>query len=787
MTFPYQEIEKTRIFAYVVVSMIAMQSAFAGRGMPFKLQAGTEITLSIDKAEAKVVHTALQLFERDCHTVLSASLQKTTGKGHIIVGTLGHNKIITQQGIDLSPLKNKHEAFLLQVLKNGDLLIVGSDKRGTAYGIMELSRLMGVSPWEWWADSTPLQQKEFILPPAFSSQQSPSVAFRGIFINDEDWGFTPWSSKNYEPSLLKGQIGPHTYERVFELLLRLRANTLWPAMHNCSVPFYYTPGNKEMADRYGIYIGTSHCEPMMRNTNGEWHKDGNGDYDYLHNQANVLHFWKQRIKEVSRYDNLYTLGMRGVHDGKMNGVKTITEQKAALENIFKDQRNMLSTYVNHNLTKIPQVFIPYKEVLDVYNAGLQVPDDVTLMWCDDNYGYIRHFPTQEESKRKGGNGIYYHISYWGRPHDYLWLGTTSPGLIYQQMLQAYKQHIRKIWIVNVGDIKPSEYQIELFLDMAWNIDHIQKEGVRSHLYNFLFREFGEQLAKRLLPVVKEYYRLTYICKPEYLGHTRVEEKDPAYKTITDIPWSENQIQQRINNYQNLSDEVERYAKKVSNKKRAAYFELIKYPIQAAAQMNFKLLKAQLARHNKAEWTQSDLAFDSIVTLTKQYNKGKWKYIMDFQPRKLPVFSRIPHRKATEAMLQYPTPIQVWNGANASKGSPLICDLLGYDGKAASIEKNTQIKFGFTNWPTDSITIEIKLLPNHPVEGDKLRFSITLDKSEPYSFSYETRGRSEEWKENVLRNQAIRHITLPIKKSAQHSIIFRALDKGVVLDQIAIYK
>jgi hypothetical protein len=484
MIFPHQQAKRAQITLCAVFSILVIQSALAEEEWPFKLQANKKITLSIDKTEAEVVYTALQLFERDCHAVLSASLQKTTRRGHIIVGTLGYNRIIEQQGVALSPLKNRHEAFLLQVLKNGDLLIAGSDKRGTAYGIMELSRLIGISPWEWWADSTPLQQKEFILPPAFSSLQSPSVAFRGIFINDEDWGFTPWSYKNYEPSVLKGQIGPHTYEQVFELLLRLRANTLWPAMHNCSIPFYYTPGNKEMADRYGIYIGTSHCEPMMRNTNGEWHKDGMGEYDYIHNRTNVLHFWEQRIREVSQYDNLYTLGMRGIHDGKMNGVKTITEQKAALENIFKDQRNILSTYVNHDLTKIPQVFIPYKEALDVYNSGLEVPDDVTLMWCDDNYGYIRHFPTQEEAKRKGGNEIY----------------------------------------------------------MAWNTNKVKKEGVKVHLYRFLSREFSEQVAKKLLPIMEEYYRLAYICKPEFLGHTRVEEKDPTYKTITDMPWSEEEIQ-----------------------------------------------------------------------------------------------------------------------------------------------------------------------------------------------------------------------------------------------------
>lgn len=190
-------------------------------------------------------------------------------------------------------------------------------------------------------------------------------------------------------------------------------------------------------------------------------------------------------------DNLYTLGMRGVHDGAMNGAKTIEEQKAVLTKVLKDQRDLLTKYVNKDVTQVPQVFIPYKEVLDVYHAGLQVPDEVTLMWCDDNYGYIRHFPTAEERARKGGNGVYYHVSYWGRPHDYLWLGTAHPSLVYQQMSLAYERGIQKMWILNVGDIKPAEYQVELFLDMAWNLEAVKQQGVAAHQRHFLEREFGK--------------------------------------------------------------------------------------------------------------------------------------------------------------------------------------------------------------------------------------------------------------------------------------------------------
>lgn len=322
------------------------------------------------------------------------------------------------------------------------------------------------------------------MPAGFRKLDYPQVAYRGIFINDEDWGLTPWSWKHYEPSERKGQIGPKTHARIFELLLRLRANTFWPAMHECSIPFFFTEGNKEMADKYAIYLGTSHCEPMMRNTNGEWKMAGKGEYDYVHNRKNVLFFWEERVKQLRHSDDIYTLGMRGVHDGKMQGAKTLEEQKKALTEILADQRRMLAKYKGKDLTKVPQVLIPYKEVLDIYQAGLQVPEDVTLMWCDDNYGYITHFPTAKEAARPGGNGIYYHVSYWGRPHDYLWLSTASPYLLYQQMKQAYEKGIRQMWILNVGDIKPAEYQTELFMDMAWNIGRVQQTGVTGHLSHF---------------------------------------------------------------------------------------------------------------------------------------------------------------------------------------------------------------------------------------------------------------------------------------------------------------
>lgn len=754
----------------------------------FSLSSGQTVTVALDKSEGTVVHTALELLTKDARKVFSATVAQATGNGDIIIGTVGKSALLSASGADISVLKDKKQAFLLTVLPDGKLLIAGSDAHGTAFGIMELSRLIGVSPWEWWADATPVKKYSFSLPADFKTIQSPSVEFRGIFINDEDWGLMPWSYQTCEPSEERGHIGPKTHARIFELLLRLRANTYWPAMHECTLPFFLTKGNREVAEKFGIYIGSSHCEPMACNAAGEWSRRGQGEYDYVNNSSAVYRFWEERVKEVAGQEILYTLGMRGVHDGQMQGAKTTEEQKAVLERVLKDQRRLLQKYVNKDVEAIPQVFIPYKEVLSVYNAGLEVPDDVTLMWCDDNYGYIRYFPDEKDRKRKGGHGVYYHVSYWGRPHDYLWLGTFSPALLYQQMKQAYDYGIRKMWVLNVGDIKPAEYQIELFMDMAWNIEEVEKLGVTRHLAGFLKREFGEGASSRLLPVMQQHYRLAYIRKPEFMGNTRVEEKLPLYQVVKDLPWSETEINRRLSAYTKLSDAVEAVGADIPIYRESTYFELVKYPVQAAAQMNQKLLAAQLARHGKADWAQSDAAYDSIAALTRQYNAlegGKWKAIMDFRPRKLPVFSRVERRLPVDSLQEERLAVYAWNAMECTSGNPVACEGLGYEGKAAAIPNGTALTFEFEGWKTDSVEVDIRLLPNHPVQGGHLRFSVSVDEAEKV-ISYTTEGRSEEWKENVLRNQAVRKVALPVMKGAKYQLVIKALDEGVVLDQVKLY-
>lgn len=734
-----------KALATIVLLTLSLQVA------AFELHRGDTLRMACDTTQfAPIVSQAIRMLQDDVKRVLGSE---------IILDEMGDFIVC----LDSKTFGGQKEAFRLEVQANR-LIVTGSDSHGVAYGLLEISRLIGVSPWEWWADASPKELASFSLPHGFRSEQTPDVEFRGIFINDEDWGMLPWATTTHEPTNVKGRIGPRTHERIFQLLLRLRANTFWPAMHECSEPFFLCNENRQMASRYGIYIGTSHCEPMACNVNGEWKVRGLGDYDYTTNSNQVKPFWEERVRNVAGQPIIYTLGMRGVHDGAMQGARTTEEQRNVLQQVIHDQRKMLKRHVNADLSHVPQVFIPYKEVLDVYNSGLSVPDDVCLMWCDDNYGYIRHFPNKEERRRKGGNGLYYHISYWGRPHDYLWLGTFSPNLLFQQMTTAFERGIQRMWILNVGDLKPAEYQIELFMDMAWDIARVKQAGVEGHLKQFLSREFGSKLGAPLTALLTEHYQLAFERKPEFLANTRTEERDPMWRTAKDLPWSMREIDQRMARYQLIEDQVEMMWKEVPKAQRDAFFQLVKYPLQAAAEMNKKWLFAQKARHHLADWSESHMAHDSIEALTRIYNRGKWKGIMSCCPRQLTVF-----KKAEEATGREHNEVSEFRVIKTFKAFQLTKHF------SVSLDK----------CKGDSVEVEIRLLPTHAVEGDSLRFQLRMGRWKSPVTNFETYGRSEEWKDNVLRNYAMRRFVVPIRKNKENTLHFMALDEGVVVDKVLI--
>lgn len=779
-----------------------------------------------------VVKIALEMFESD--------MQQVTGMKAIAAKKA---TIVVKQG------KGQDDGFRLSV-KNGQIWVEGHNGRGAAYGLLELSRMAGVSPWVWWGDVVPEKKTRLVFDETFTYEHTPSVAYRGIFINDEDWSLRNWAWKTYEKTTVStgrpaqfGAMGPKTYKAIFQLLLRLRANTIWPGMHTGTPGFFTIKGNKEMADSCGILIGTSHCEPLLRNNVAEWDHVSRGPYNYITNREQVQQYWIERLKEVKGYEEFFTIGMRGIHDGSMEGVHTKKEKLEGLQQVIDDQRELIRKYYNKEVEKVPQVFIPYKEVLEIMESGLKVPDDVTLMWCDDNYGYMTRLSDEEQQKRSGGGGVYYHLSYWGRPHDYIWLTTTQPGLVYSEMKAAYDHNCRKLWIVNVHDPKVAAYDLELFLDMAWDIESLtpspsrggegsgQTISIGEHLKRWLCTQFGEKAGKQLFPVMKEFYRLCGIRKPEFMGWTQVELSDRnAYprgrSQVIDTEFSEsefgNEMNRYLQDYAAISKTIVDVEKSIRPELKDAYFAHVKYPVLAAKAMADKMLYAQKARskymgqtdkamegredYMKATAATSIRAYREIQELTRQYNalgSGKWQGIMNMMPRDLNVFNPpilpyLPEDLNLKAPVLSTTTSMgndyvARNACDYQSCSPslgegigvALIQMLGHSMNAVSIPKGCEVTYEFES-PLSSegqgeATLYTAMIPTQPNDKGDLRYQVQLDNQEPVVISLKEKYRSDFWKVSVLRGQALKQTPVNVNKG-KHTLKIKALDDHIIMDQ-----
>lgn len=788
------------------------------------------VSYNVEGRPSAVVQTALDMFSEDMTAVTGKTAVQTSKENATIqivqLDNLASSikTALKKAKVPVDELSTRKDGFFITVL-DGRLLVVGNNNRGTAYGILELSRKAGVSPWVWWSDVTPEKQARLTISDSYKTLQSPSVEFRGIFLNDEDWSLQPWSWNTFEKGNPKGRIGARTYKEIFKLLMRLRANAVWPGMHGITTPFYLVSGAKEVADSCGIVVGTSHCEPLMRNNVGEWNEKKYGSYNYITNKKNVQEYWIERLKEAAPHDNMYTIGMRGVHDGHMEGVHTKKEKLTALQQVIDDQRCLLSTYVNKDVTKVPQVFVPYKEVLDIMEDGLNVPDDVTLMWCDDNYGYMTRLSDAEQQKRRGGAGVYYHLSYWGRPHDYMWLCTTQPGLIYNEMKQAYDHNARKVWIVNIHDLKPSAYDLELFLDMAWNINSVGASTLNKHLENWLCREFGTAAGRKLLPAMQEFYRLCGIRKPEHMGWTQVELDKRRYPrgrsqvsdTEFDLKAFGGELDRYLEDYTAITHTVEEVEKMIDSRLKDAYFSHIKYQTFAAEAMAVKMLEAQRARSyatgqcDETLWTRGKAlrvacarsmeGYRRIQRLTDYYNNemagGRWKYSMCYNPRDLYVFypPTLPiglTDRDVEAYGKMKSPkshsintdgVVAFNACRYSSASTGIeaIQMLGHSMKAVALPKNGTLTYNFETTKGGEAVLYVAVVPTQPNDRGDIRFSVRLDNGEEQVCSFREKGRTAQWKTNVLRGQALKKLNVNVSKGT-HSLTIKALDNHVVIDQ-----
>ncbi|KHL25055.1 hypothetical protein PK98_10460 [Croceibacterium mercuriale] len=811
-------------------------------------------------------------------------------------------------GLDAAQLGDQWEQYVRVALPSRTvagrtyLVIAGSDTRGAIWGTVDLTREMGVSAWEWWADVAPTRVDRLVVDGGSRLSKAPSVQYRGIFLNDEDWGLQPWAARTFEAEV--GDIGPKTYGRIFQLMWRLKANLIWPAMHDSTTPFYQIAGNADAARDHAIVVGTSHAEPMMRNNVREW-DDARGEFNFFTNRAAMLDYWRDRAEEVRGFENIYSVGLRGKHDSAMEGAATPEIARDTMAEVIGLQRDLLAEAQGTPATQIPQALTLYKEVLDLYGMGLKVPEDVTLVWPENNYGYINQLPTPAEQARSGGSGVYYHISYWGRPHDYLWLATTHPALIREQLDRAWQMQARRIWVVNVGDIKPGEYLTQYFLDLAFDDDQL-KLAPRAHLERWMGEQFGAELGPEAAAILTRYYDLAFERRPEFMGFNQVEPTRPVL--IGDYIRSGGaEAQQRIDVYAGLRAQAEALAARVPAERQDAFFQLVLYPVRGAASINERNLKLDLAalytRQGRPVANQlsveAQAAHVRIVSDTAQYNAlgdGKWAGMMDLAPRRLPVFAEpsypqarfaeragcavdaseltfVQGRPAVHALTIYGWGEDAaWTLAGQTGIVPGLASgrlaagngyqqrvSVSYDGQAAApvfgkvtcggkdlaisgrivtatgpdapveIERTitlvrpeggepspdwewidglgssgralrsrlalasregpagtAALGYRFETGAAGDAVLHVVGLPVHPLtSANGLRLAVQVDDQPLVVLDFETHGRSDEWKRNVLSNSARRTIALPHLAPGLHSIRVHALDPGFLLDRLEV--
>ncbi len=591
---------------------------------------GKTAALYVDPADYAGVIRAAGDLQADIQRVSATrpALRKNTrplGADVVIIGTIGKSALIdglVKAGkLDVSTIQGKWEGWLVQTLVRPlpgverALVIAGSDKRGTIFGIYEISEQIGVSPWNWWADVPVQPHKSVFIAAGTRVSDAPVVQYRGIFLNDEEPALSGWVRQRY------GGYQHAFYEKVFELILRLHGNYLWPAMWN-SAFFDDDPLNGKLADEYGIVMGTSHHEPMMR-AQREWGRNGGGAWDYDSNAEVLRKFWTGGLRNTRDYEKLITIGMRGDGDKPMSQESDV----ALLERIVTDQRAIIAREINPDVTKVPQVWALYKEVQEYYEKGMRVPDDVLLLWCDDNWGNNRRLPTVEERKRPGGAGIYYHFDYVGNPRSYKWINVTPIPKIWEQMHLAWQYGASRLWVVNVGDLKPMEVPIEFFLHYAWNPANWPAERLPEYLKLWATREFGPAHAADIADIVAKYTK--------YNGRRKPEQLEPTTYSLINYREGENIVAE----YREIAARAEKISAALPAKQRDAFFQLVLYPVKAAAVVNEMMVAAGLNRlygiqgrattNEQAERVRKLFRLDA--ELVRRYHEdiagGKWNHMM----------------------------------------------------------------------------------------------------------------------------------------------------------------
>ena len=748
-------------------------------------------------------------FEKVTGTLPVLHENKTfSAKRIVLIGTVGKSDIIRQlieQGkLNEQDLLNKTEKFLIQTVGNPlpgveeALVIAGSDKRGTIYGIYELSDQIGVSPWYYWADVPSKKQENLYVKQGKYTAGEPAVKYRGIFLNDEAPALTGWSQKTF------GGFNSQFYEKVFELILRLKGNFIWPAMWGSA--FYDDdPLNGPLADEMGIVIGTSHHEPLGR-AHDEWRRYGSGAWDYSKNPKVLTDFWSGGMERMKNYESVVTIGMRGDGDEPMTEGANI----ALLEKIVKDQRKIISRVTGKKASETPQVWALYKEVQDYYDKGMRAPDDVTLLLCDDNWGNVRKLPELDAKPRKGGYGMYYHFDYVGGPRNYKWLNVSQVPRIWEQMNLTYRYGVKELWVVNVGDLKPMEYPIQFFLDMAWDPDRFNENNLLQHAEDFCARQFGAEYAKEAARLINLYTKYNRRVTPELLNA----------KTYSLDNY--NEFERVCSEYRELLLDAMKLNYLLPQNVRDAYDQLVLFPIHACSNlydMYYAVAKNQdLAAKNSTEANQwadkvkECFLRDSLLTLHYHTDiaGGKWDYMMSQthigytywqQPpyNVMPEVTYISDKNVASSSVIFVekdgyVSIEAPNYSRTKQGNAswiTIPDL----GKTVSAvtttpvtilpDENTYLEYDIEFSSSGEAKVEVYVSPTLNFNGNRgLKYAVSLAGGEEQivNVNGHYRGELGQWQaESIIRTQTVH----AIPSSGKYTLRFRPLDPAIVLQKIVI--
>ena len=769
------------------------------------------LPILIDQHEDKGIIRAIHHLQSDAEKVtgMKPQLIETPHTSNmLIVGSIEHNKwikeLIHEGKLDGNALKDKNEKYILTTVSHPfpgvekAVVIAGSDKRGTIYGIYELCAQMGVSPWYYWAD-VPIEKQEIIaIKEGTYTDGEPAVKYRGIFLNDEWPALGGWAGKTY------GGFNSKFYADVFELILRLKGNFLWPAMW-ASAFYDDDPLNGPLANEMGIVMSTSHHEPMAL-AQQDWKRTGKGEWNYNTNKKGLQEFWRTGMERAKDWESVITVGMRGDGDEPMSEESNIQ----LLQNIVKDQRRIIADVTGKKASETPQVWALYKEVQDYYDKGMRVPDDVTLLLCDDNWGNVRKLPLLDAKPRKGGYGMYYHFDYVGAPRNSKWVNISQIQRVWEQMELTYNHGVKELWVVNVGDLKPMEYPITFFLDMAWNPDSFNAENLFEHTVEFCTQIFGPQYAEQIAYLLDMYAKYNRRITPELLN-------DRTYSLANYNEWATVR-----GDYEALLLQALKLYYLLPQEQRDAFDQLVLYPIQACSNLYdlyyvVAMNRALVADNNPEANQWADKAkgyFERDSVLTHHYNhvmaNGKWQHMMDQTHIGYTSWNHPPHNIMPAVSYIEVAPQKQSNLFTENNGY-LAMEAEHYTRASAEapVEWVTIPNMGRTlsaittlpntATPTANTYVEYDFVTNQSGEAKVIiRFSPTLNFNENRGLSYAIsldgapeqivninghyNGDLGRWQaEHVIDSETIHTLS----GTGQHTLRIRPLDPALVIQKIMI--